>query len=290
MTVNASQSKTNSNEGNNVNRKSGFLILMTVMLSFCGSAYASKIGSSGQSGISGLYNTGVDNSSNVLANGSQDSHYSLVSNGADSSGKPLPSGTTTPYAYSSGWPISSEPSNGTTGRWIGPDNASSWITLFSPAQGGPGVSLDPTVTGIYTFTTSFTIDNGFNLNTASISGLWAVDNYAQMFLNGKLVATIDNPRSSGLADGLAYDRWNAFTIDGANANDFVSGTNLLTFNIFNIAQNGGNPMALRVEFTNSTISPVPEPQTYAMLLAGLGLLGFIVYRRKNDSSNMPMAA
>ncbi len=27
-------------------------------------------------------------------------------------------------------------------------------------------------------------------------------------------------------------------------------------------------------------SPIPEPETYAMLLAGLGLLGFIARRRK----------
>lgn len=37
-------------------------------------------------------------------------------------------------------------------------------------------------------------------------------------------------------------------------------------------------------------SAVPEPSTYAMLLAGLGLIGFISYRKKNDSSNMLMAA
>jgi hypothetical protein len=28
------------------------------------------------------------------------------------------------------------------------------------------------------------------------------------------------------------------------------------------------------------ISPIPEPETYAMLLVGLGLLGFIARRRK----------
>jgi hypothetical protein len=39
-----------------------------------------------------------------------------------------------------------------------------------------------------------------------------------------------------------------------------------------------------------TISSVPEPETYAMLLAGLGLIGFITYRRKSDSSSMFMAA
>ncbi len=31
------------------------------------------------------------------------------------------------------------------------------------------------------------------------------------------------------------------------------------------------------------ISPVPEPETYAMLLAGLGLIGFSARRRKSDA-------
>ena len=33
-----------------------------------------------------------------------------------------------------------------------------------------------------------------------------------------------------------------------------------------------------------SISPVPEPETYAMLLAGLGLMGFILRRCKNRSA------
>jgi len=40
----------------------------------------------------------------------------------------------------------------------------------------------------------------------------------------------------------------------------------------------------------AVFAPVPEPETYAMLLAGLGLIGFIAYRRKNDSSDMFIAA
>jgi hypothetical protein len=44
------------------------------------------------------------------------------------------------------------------------------------------------------------------------------------------------------------------------------------------------------QFANTTaLAPVPEPETYAMLLAGLGLIGFIAYRRKEDSSDLPMA-
>jgi hypothetical protein len=36
-------------------------------------------------------------------------------------------------------------------------------------------------------------------------------------------------------------------------------------------------------------SPVPEPQTYAMLLAGLGLIGFVARRRKNPNDTMNLA-
>lgn len=34
---------------------------------------------------------------------------------------------------------------------------------------------------------------------------------------------------------------------------------------------------------NISISPVPEPETYAMLLAGLGLIGFSIRRRKSET-------
>ncbi|MDP2706329.1 MAG: PEPxxWA-CTERM sorting domain-containing protein [Burkholderiales bacterium] len=29
-------------------------------------------------------------------------------------------------------------------------------------------------------------------------------------------------------------------------------------------------------------APIPEPQTYAMMLAGLGLMGFVARRRKQE--------
>jgi hypothetical protein len=65
------------------------------------------------------------------------------------------------------------------------------------------------------------------------------------------------------------------------------------------SESGGGNQASYAYFPNldtafavryGTISPVPEPQTYAMMLAGLGLIGFIAYRRKSDASTMPMAA
>lgn len=38
-----------------------------------------------------------------------------------------------------------------------------------------------------------------------------------------------------------------------------------------------------------TITPVPEPETYAMMLIGLGLLG-VVARRKSKTLNMAAKA
>lgn len=37
------------------------------------------------------------------------------------------------------------------------------------------------------------------------------------------------------------------------------------------------------------VSAVPEPSTYAMMLGGLGLIGFIAYRRKEQNNNMMFA-
>ncbi len=39
-----------------------------------------------------------------------------------------------------------------------------------------------------------------------------------------------------------------------------------------------------------TTSPVPEPESYVILLSGLGLIGLIAYRRKNNFSDLHMAA
>ena len=79
---------------------------------------------------------------------------------------------------------------------------------------------------------------------------------------------------SGITDAyfsVAYNEYPTYGLfDNFNFSD-GSGSN----------GNGGN---------GGVISPVPEPETYAMLLAGLGLIGFITYRRKSDSSIMLGAA
>lgn len=47
---------------------------------------------------------------------------------------------------------------------------------------------------------------------------------------------------------------------------------------FSYQNSGGDNVGILLD--NVSVSPVPEPETYAMLLAGLGLLGFAARRRK----------
>lgn len=51
----------------------------------------------------------------------------------------------------------------------------------------------------------------------------------------------------------------------------------------NIAGLKLNPSAAASYAGNISISPVPEPETYAMMLAGFGLLGLSIRRRKSDT-------
>jgi len=65
---------------------------------------------------------------------------------------------------------------------------------------------------------------------------------------------------------------------------FLSGSagNVVLSLINRNTNRGGNDFAIDDVFfgTQSTVNTIPEPETYAMLLAGLGLLSFVARRRK----------
>ncbi len=56
-----------------------------------------------------------------------------------------------------------------------------------------------------------------------------------------------------------------------------SGSTLLTFTSGASGYSGA-------EIDNVSVTAVPEPQSYALMLAGLGLMGAVVRRRKNKSA------
>ncbi len=47
-----------------------------------------------------------------------------------------------------------------------------------------------------------------------------------------------------------------------------------------VVTNGGGADWVMDNFTYNSTAPIPEPETYAMMLAGLGMLGFMARRRK----------
>ncbi len=140
--------------------------------------------------------------------------------------------------------------------WTDPINISLTFTnggrLSSWSIGGI-TSTDPTRLGgnVDFNTDSFGLVNSWNISA------WTGSQYVTSSLSGDL-EWLHGPGQWILASGPTDGNW--WSTNGSLAN-------------------------LNVQLQ---LSPGPEPETYTMLLAGLGLIGFIAYRRKDDSSDMLM--
>jgi hypothetical protein len=84
------------------------------------------------------------------------------------------------------------------------------------------------------------------------------------FINGFLPSLGDSWTFLTATDGLFG--WQNLTTSYSGVNGYR----------FDVAALGDTGLTLRV----ASVAPVPEPETYAMLLAGLGLLGFMVRRQR----------
>jgi hypothetical protein len=227
--------------------------------------------------ISGLYNTGVDNSNVGLAILSQDTHYSLSVVGS-------PAAPTNPYvgdASGSGLPFSCPSPGGCDpsfpSPWFHDTSVSKWIT--------PTDNAGATANGsVYEYSLSFNLA-GFDPTTASFSAQWMADAGGVISLNGSAISTLGTQASP---DPTAYTSWHTF---GASTG-FLAGANTLTFDVFSRSPDNSPFLGLRVEFLASDVltnappppitTPVPEPQTYALMLAGLGFVATCTRRRRRD--------
>jgi hypothetical protein len=147
--------------------------------------------------------------------------------------------------------------------WFENNSTSKWLAI-SPSQ---GTTYDPSADGTYTWTLNFNIGSQYNASTAAFSGHFAADNKATAYLNGHEIGT------TGGFSAADFRSFSATT-------GFNTGNNVFSVVVTNLAQNGGNPTGLRVEFDQSHVAAVPEAETYAMMLAGLGMLGVVARRRK----------
>jgi hypothetical protein len=212
------------------------------------------IGSAHAASILSLFNTGVDDTGALLSDNALDTHYAI------SPGWTVIPGNNPPAAFPGAW-LTNDVSP--VSRWIAP--------VTQPANLGAG---DPGTT--YILTLSFDL-TGYDPASASFSGRFAADDSAQIFLNGGT-----NLVGAGLN---TYNSWTTFSA----VSGFVSGINTLAFHVSNtgwdsITTYPLNPAGLRVEFLSSNVAPVPEPEIYAMMGLGLGLLGWIGRRKKVEQT------
>lgn len=163
--------------------------------------------------VTGLFNSGVDDDGNPLADNQVDPHYELIVS-ADP-GFPGPDAVT----LNPGFPVGPWWIEGPGSRWIVPQAAA--------GNGAPG---------LYTFRTTFDL-LGFDPTTVVLFGNWSSDNgIPELRLNG--VAT-------GQGHGGDFTKLAEFEVtDG-----FVEGLNTLEFDVSN-AGDTPNPIGLRVDNLN----------------------------------------
>jgi len=222
-----------------------FLVIGLLLIGVVGNTYAVTVPSE----VSGLYNTGVDNDESVLTAGTQDQHYTITS---------YPSNYTTPPSATvmSPHPNYYSPTEEDKAAWIGPTS--------SPTNEPPGD---------YTYTIKFNL-TGYDPESATITGDWAIDNWGEIYLNGNLITS----RGSE-TENKQFGSLESFIIDS----NFVSGINTLEFVVHNYG-NSSSPTGLLVANLTLTANPVPLPG--AIWLLGSGVLGISIIsirglKRKN---------
>jgi VPDSG-CTERM motif len=145
------------------------------------------------------------------------------------------------------------------GAWVTPAPGNTWVGIAGSAS---------IPTGVYEYSTTFTLAANSDLSTAVLSGFWWVDDLQALngiYLNGVLVSGFDGAQYNDPNSANA-----AFTINSG----FVLGTNTLTFAV----NNTGGPGGTLVQGLNGSVS-VPDGGSSALLFA-LSLAGLAVLRMK----------
>ncbi|WP_165219530.1 hypothetical protein [Aquisphaera insulae] len=191
--------------------------------------------------ITTLYSTGVDGSGNVLADGAQDTHYTLTS-------YPGTFGPNTFVADTTKYPLSGGP-------WVGNLSNAKWIGPVADQTTIPGSGAN-NGSGYYTYETTFDL-TGFDFTTAHITGQYSSDNSVEIYLNG-----VD----TGIGQNYETVFKSLHSLDITSG--FIAGINTLQFVVYNIPINSNNPTGIIAQLSGT--AAVPEPAS-----ASLGLIAIV---------------
>ena len=152
------------------------------------------------------------------------------------------------------------------------------------AQAGTPIVLTP---GVDPDTYSADFNGKLNVNTfdLNLTGLNGVT-----FLEGQVSANFTGSKGYNVTavtfDGFSFTPvTNSVSPNGKNGSDYWTlSLGAITSTMHSIVVTGTPLGGSTVGFVGSLslgVTPVPEPETYAMMLAGLGALGFLARRRNN---------
>lgn len=124
--------------------------------------------------------------------------------------------------------------------------------------------------------------SGYDASTTVLKFQWAADDSGEGFAyRGSWVPkfSLNGGALVPWGSGPTYDFGSIVTLDSG----FVSGLNTIDFYVEgNGVTDGFALRTISITAQDAVTAPIPEPETYAMMLAGLGLLGFMAKRRKRQ--------
>lgn len=168
--------------------------------------------------------------------------------------------------------------NWVSGEAAGQTDTSAWIANSNYGQNG--VATNPAT---FTYSTSF---NAANVGAGDLIGFnWAADNaVTSILLNGVAIYTASPlPANSTTTPANEFGAWKA----GSGAG-LLNGANSLSFSVLNQTPNGNtaaaNPTGFRLNYISSNVAAVPEPATWAMMIAGFGMIGAATRRRRSTAT------
>lgn len=154
--------------------------------------------------------------------------------------------------------------------WSAPLPGSQWL------QSAP----NPAPSGTYIFTHVFNLANIGNVQSVLLR--WLADNQVvRVTVNGTTLFNLTPNNSVSQFSGAAQ----TFSASLASA-PFVNGSNTMQWFVYNRPLSGTNNGGLSAV---TTITTVPEPGTWLLMILGLGAVGFAMRRRQNASVRLQFA-